>query len=136
MTLPFAPAAVANDRQAVITESGKVRCYTNATGGGHGGGSSVVCQRRGGEPFAQSPYSVEERSRLNLAAVSENGDFYWDIGNIPWSQEAIADDIVLKYGQTYHVNGWTILSTFEGTRFTNDRTGHGMFVSVDDVYGF
>ncbi len=48
----------------------------------------------------------------------------------------LASDIVLNYGQTYHINGWTILPSFDGTRFTNDRTGHGMFVSVDNVSSF
>jgi hypothetical protein len=57
-------------------------------------------------------------------------------GNIPGNAEALASDLVLQYGQTYHVLGWTILPTFDGTRFTNDGTGHGMFVSVDNVYSF
>jgi hypothetical protein len=29
--------------------------------------------------------------------------------------------------------GWTIEGVERGTRFTNDRTGHGMFVSLDEV---
>ena len=29
--------------------------------------------------------------------------------------------------------GWTIVGDETGTRFTNDRTGHGMFVSIDEV---
>jgi len=37
--------------------------------------------------------------------------------------------VVLAYGKTY--NGWTILPTSDGTRFANDRTGHGMFVSIE-----
>jgi hypothetical protein len=43
-------------------------------------------------------------------------------------------DVVLAYGKTY--NGWTILPTSDGTRFANDRTGHGMFVSIENVYAF
>jgi hypothetical protein len=27
--------------------------------------------------------------------------------------------------------GWTILPTSDGTRFANDRTGHGMFVGIE-----
>ena len=34
-------------------------------------------------------------------------------------------------GQTYHMQGWTILPTSDGTRFTNDATGHGMFIGSD-----
>jgi len=30
----------------------------------------------------------------------------------------------------------TIYPDATGTRFTNDRTGHGVFVSIDDVYAF
>ena len=32
----------------------------------------------------------------------------------------MAGDIVLNYGQAYHINGWTILPSFDGTRFTNE----------------
>jgi len=31
---------------------------------------------------------------------------------------------------------WTIYHDASGTRFTNDRTGHGMFVSIENVYAF
>jgi hypothetical protein len=46
------------------------------------------------------------------------------------------NDLVLNYGQTYHVLGWTIVPTSDGTRFTNDGTGHGMFVSIENVKPF
>ena len=46
----------------------------------------------------------------------------------------IDQDVVLAYGKTY--NGWTILPPSDGTRFANDRTGHGMFVSIENVYAF
>jgi hypothetical protein len=32
--------------------------------------------------------------------------------------------------------GWTIEADEAGTRFTNDRTGHGMVVAVDGVRAF
>jgi len=44
--------------------------------------------------------------------------------------------VVLNYGQTYHIPGWTILPSSDGTRFTKDDTGHGMFVSVENVSPF
>jgi hypothetical protein len=47
-----------------------------------------------------------------------------------------ANDEVLNYGQTYHLQGWTIVAGEDGTRFTNDGTGHGMFVSIDNVSSF
>ena len=32
--------------------------------------------------------------------------------------------------------GWTIEASEDGTRFTNDGTGHGMFISVEGVEAF
>jgi hypothetical protein len=128
--------ARADDGQSVRTQSGKVRCYVHANDVSHGGGPLVVCQKASARPFPSAPFSAEYNSQLNLAVVRGNAQFYWDIGNIPGSKEAMAQDIVLNYGQTYHINGWTILPSFDGTRFTNDRTGHGMFVSVEDVHSF
>jgi hypothetical protein len=44
--------------------------------------------------------------------------------------------ITLDYGRTYHAVGWSIYPSYDGTRFTNDGTGHGMFVSIDNVNSF
>jgi hypothetical protein len=57
-------------------------------------------------------------------------------GDIPGWPQAVANDVVLTYGQTYHIQGWTIDPNSDGTRFTNDGTGHGMFVSIENVYSF
>jgi hypothetical protein len=37
-------------------------------------------------------------------------------------------------GQTHHINDCTILSSSDATRHANDDTGHGIFVSIDNVY--
>ena len=136
LALGFAPTAAADNGQSVRTQSGKVRCevYTDDTA--HGGGPLVVCQTADGGPFPQSPVSAESHEPMNLAVVRANGAFNWMVGNIGGSREAMDQDIVLMYGQTFHVNGWTIEPSFDGTRFTNDATGHGMFVSIDDVNSF
>jgi hypothetical protein len=73
----------------------------------------------------------------DLAAITALGAFSWQDGNIggagePWSQT----DMTLTYGQAFHILGWTILPSSDGTRFTNDGSGHGMFVSVDNVSSF
>lgn len=34
-------------------------------------------------------------------------------------------------GQTYDIQGWTIVADANGIRFTHDGTGHGMFVGSD-----
>jgi hypothetical protein len=46
------------------------------------------------------------------------------------------NDLVLNYGQPYHIDGWTIDPGESGTRFTDDATGRGMFVSIENVYSF
>ena len=38
--------------------------------------------------------------------------------------------------RTYSAVGWTIDATEDGTRFTNQRTKHGMFVSIEKVESF
>ena len=43
--------------------------------------------------------------------------------------------VALDY-KTYEAQGWKIDATINGTRFTNERTGHGMFVSIDKVNTF
>ncbi len=63
--------------------------------------------------------------------VNADGDWDWFCGNA-----GNPDFITLAYGTPYRVLGWTIESTLEGTTFTNDATGHGMFVSVDRVEPF
>jgi hypothetical protein len=92
----------------------------------------VLCEAYTPEGFPQAPYYPNYNQRGNSVTVTKDGNFNWagvgDIGR--------GDDVILGYDQTYHYFGWTVLSSFEGTRFTNDGTGHGMFVSVDNVYSF
>lgn len=42
----------------------------------------------------------------------------------------------LSPGQTYHVNGWTIVSSGGWARFINDSTGHGMAVAAQNFDSF
>jgi hypothetical protein len=42
----------------------------------------------------------------------------------------------MQYGKTYQANGWTIDASSGGTRLTNHASGHGMFVSNENVYSF
>ncbi len=44
--------------------------------------------------------------------------------------------MVLDYGRIFPIKGWTVLPSFDGTRFTNDATGRGMSVSIDGVNPF
>jgi hypothetical protein len=125
--------AYADDGQYVRTQSGKVRCLVYANDASHGGGPLVVCEYNPG--FPQAPSSATG-THWNLAVIKGTGAFNWDAGNIGGSTEALASDIVLNYGQPYHINNWTIVPSFDGTRFANDASGHGMFLSIDDVHSF
>jgi hypothetical protein len=57
-----------------------------------------------------------------------------NIGGV--GQDWAQTDTTLTYGQTYHIQGWTALPNSDGTRFTNDGTGHGMLVSIENVSSF
>jgi hypothetical protein len=127
-----APLAIADPGQYVRTQSGMVRCLVMANDQGHGGGPAVACEH--GPGFPQAPLS-RDGFHLDLAVIHASGAFNWDNGNIGGGGTP-QNDVVLNYGQTYHINGWTILPNSGGTRFTNDGTGHGMFVSVENVSSF
>lgn len=129
-----APVAQAAEEQIVRTQSGKMRCLVMINDSGHGGGPAVACQAA----FTNAPRWSGSPSGepMNIATVRYDGSFNWDIGNIPGSSAVMANDIEMAYGSTYNINGWTVLPTFDGTRFTNDATGRGMFVSIDQVYSF
>ncbi len=65
--------------------------------------------------------------------MDADGAFNWGEGNIGGVD---ADEVTLRYGQTYHFKGWTVAPSFDGTRFTNDASGHGAFVSIGRVSPF
>jgi hypothetical protein len=118
------PSAHAEPSQYVRTESGKVRCVISA--------DNAACERSSADGFPDAPPG-QLGGHQNIAQVDANGAFSWVEGNIGIGDD---QDVVLAYGQTYRFNGWTIVSTFDGTRLTNDGTGHGMFVAIDGVSSF
>ena len=115
------PAAAAADNYA--TQSGRVLCaVTPDSTLSSIGPDAVVCQGR----FAQAP-------ELGAGAVTTgDGTFHWEVGNLNVANPTTN----MVYGQTYHRGNWTIYHDETGTRFTNGRTGHGMFVSIENVYSF
>lgn len=132
---PSAGAAPAS--QYVRTESGRVRCVI---------GSNVACEASGPDStgFPQAPISLPEAQcrnpcpggiHLGIAEVTASSAFRWVDGNIGGGGTP-QNDLLLNYGKTYHIQGWTIEPSFDGTRFTNDGSGHGMFVSVENVSPF
>ena len=100
----------------IETKSGKTRCQLSTT--------NVGCESE----FTHSP--VVNGEPANGVQVNANGQLSWLVGNL-----GDIPAVTLDY-RTYSAVGWTIQAGSDGTRFTNDRTGRGMFVSVDKVEVF
>jgi hypothetical protein len=64
--------------------------------------------------------------------VNADGAFSWQQGDLNVGNPTTT----MAYGQSYHHGDWTIYPDEMGTRFVNDRAGHGMVVSVENVYSF
>jgi hypothetical protein len=70
------------------------------------------------------------------AIITASGQFSWRTANLGMAPPGLPD-ITLVDGQTYHFQGWTIMSASGGTTFTNDATHHGMSIgSAYDVKPF
>ena len=100
----------------IATKSGQTRCQIDQ--------QSVGCEA----PFTNAP--MQNGVRANGVNLSADGNVSWIVGNL--------GDIpvqTIDY-RTYSAAGWTIDATSDGTRFTNQRTRHGMFVSIEKVDTF
>lgn len=97
----------------IETKSGTTRCQIDA--------DSVGCEA----PFTNSP--IKDGERANGVNITADGTVDWVVGNL-----GDIPVVTIDY-HTYDAQGWTIVATAEGTRFTNNRTSHGMFVSVEKV---
>ncbi len=108
-TLP----ANANGYVYIETRSGKTRCQISA--------GNVGCE----SAFADAP--VTDGQPATGVEVSASGSNRWVVGNL-----GAMPTTTIDYA-TYSAVGWTIVADTGGTTFTNDGTGHGMFVSTDRV---
>jgi hypothetical protein len=100
----------------IETKSGKTRCQLND--------KEVGCEAQ----FTNSP--VMNGMHANGVRLTANGEVTWLVGNL-----GDIPVVTLDY-RTYRAVGWTIDAGENGTRFTNDRTRHGMVVAVDGVQAF
>jgi hypothetical protein len=100
----------------IETKSGLTRCQINK--------ESVGCEA----PFTNSP--LQDGEHANGVSVTSSGSVQWVLGNL-----GAIPTVTIDY-KTYAAQGWTINATSDGTRFTNDHTGHGMFVSIEKVNTF
>jgi hypothetical protein len=100
----------------IETKSGKTRCQIST--------EEVGCE----STFTNAP--VVNGMPANGIRLSKRGQVEWIVGNL--------GDIpveTIDY-RTYSAQGWTIVAGEDGTRFTNDDTGHGMFLSTSGVEVF
>ena len=100
----------------IETKSGKTRCQLNT--------DEVGCEAQ----FANAP--VLEGTTANGVRVTANGEVSWVVGNL-----GDIPVVTLDY-KTYSAVGWTIDASEDGTKFTNDDTGHGMVIAVEGVQAF
>ena len=113
-TIPLKPDQ--NGYLFIETKSGLTRCQINA--------NSVGCEAA----FTNSP--MQDGEHANGVNINANGSVQWVLGNL-----GAIPAVTIDY-QTYDAQGWTINATAEGTRFTNNNTRHGMFVSIQKVDTF
>ncbi|MEC4764067.1 hypothetical protein [Mycobacterium sherrisii] len=100
----------------IETKSGMTRCQINK--------DSVGCEA----PFTNSP--MQDGEHANGVHITSGGAVQWILGNL-----GAIPTVTIDY-KTYDAQGWTIDASEAGTKFTNSRTGHGMFVSVEKVNTF
>jgi len=113
---PAEALAPQNGYVFITTKSGQTRCQIST--------AEVDCEA----PFTNSP-SVDG-SPANGVRVTADGQLSWVLGNL-----GDIPVVPVDY-RTYTAQGWTIVATVDGTRFTNDATTHGMFVAIGGVDAF
>lgn len=100
----------------IETKSGLTRCQINA--------QTVGCE----SDFTNPP--VVNGEPANGVEVTASGSVRWIAGNLGDIPTTPLDYAI------YHAVGWTIDASPDGTRFTNDGTSHGMFISTESVKVF
>jgi hypothetical protein len=124
--LIFAPLASADPTPGhdtkVNTQTPRMLCEIGSDDADPGIGPNVICQGS----FVQASAGDDQ------AFVTASGKFSYRSANIGIGYNHAPFDTLVP-GQTYHIQGWTVIAGRSGVRFTNDATGHGMFIG-DDTY--
>jgi hypothetical protein len=118
-TTPAGAIPLSPDQNGYVfieTKSGVTRCQINK--------DTVGCEA----PFTHSP--LQDGEHANGVSITSGGSVQWVLGNL-----GAIPTVTIEY-KTYGAQGWTISASEAGTRFSNDHTGHGMFVSVEKVNTF
>lgn len=100
----------------IETKSGKTRCQLSK--------QDIGCESE----FSNAPDI--DGLPANGVELSADGGMRWVLGNL-----GAIPAVTLDY-RTYSALGWTIEASSDGTRFTNDASGHGMVVAVEGVKTF
>ncbi|PIB73194.1 hypothetical protein CQY22_017885 [Mycolicibacterium brumae] len=110
--LPVGPYGVTYIR----TETGRTMCGLQ--------GDTVNCTVQ----FVNPPQTADG-DPANSVTLNQDGTFTYLAADL-----GVADPMhTLSYDQTYIANGWAIEAFNDGTRFTNNRTNEGFWVSVTEV---
>lgn len=121
------------DQEFVTTESRTVRCIVEpgrVLCSGSFANAPIGC----GGPSVCDPDDPTKYPANTVWIEAEGGGLQWNTSNMQSTGYAESKyDLVLTYGQVFNLKGWTVEPSSVGTRFTNDRTGHGMFVSRQGV---
>jgi hypothetical protein len=123
-TLAFPPLASADPTAGhdakVNTQTPRMLCEIGSDDADPGIGPNVICQGS----FVQAPADDDQ------AFVTASGQFSYRSANIGIGYNHASFDTLVP-GQTYHIQGWTVVAGGNGITFTNDDTGHGMTVGSD-----
>jgi hypothetical protein len=120
----FAPLASADPTAEhdakVNVQTPRMLCEIGSDDADPGIGPNVICQGS----FVQSAVGDDQ------AFVTASGQFSYRSANIGVGYNRAPFDTLVP-GQTDVIQGWTVVAGDDGIRFTNDGTGHGMFVGSD-----
>jgi len=121
--ITFAPTASADPTAGhdtkVNVQTPPMLCEIGSDDADPGIGPNVICQGS----FVQAPADDDQ------AFVTASGQFSYRSANIGIGYPHSFDTLVP--GNTYHIQGWTVVADSDSIRFTNDGTGHGMVVGSD-----
>jgi hypothetical protein len=114
--LAFAPLAGADPTAGhdakVHIQTPPMLCEIGSDDADPGIGPNVICQGS----------FVRARAGDDQAFVTASGQFSYRSANIGTGYNHAPFDTVVP-GQTYHIQGWTVVAGGDGIRFTNDGTG-------------
>lgn len=121
LAVAAAPVALAEGELTVETQSGSTYC-------------AVLSDPKPDRVICEGAFT-QKGPRFNTVGTSGDGSIQWTPDmNMPGP--GVISYMPMPYGQALSWGNWTIYPDESGTRFTNTRTGHGMFVSIENVYAF